>query len=105
MVAFMWVSPQVATADLVCPMGTIRRTQAAGPLFTDRDEEWCEDEQGFRQGPYQATHRYDHKVDYVVEGTYVRGKKTGTWRERYEEEPTIVENYRNGLKHGLTVTY
>jgi antitoxin component YwqK of YwqJK toxin-antitoxin module len=104
-VAITWLSPGIAAANVDCPPGTVRRTQPAGPHFTDRDEQWCQDAQGLRQGPYRATHTLDHKVDYVVEGTFVGGKKSGTWREWHEGEPTVVESYSNGLKHGLTVTY
>lgn len=97
--------PEPASTHLDCPPASVLRSKAADPSSLDRDEEWCEDAQGVRQGPYRATHMHDRKVDHVVEGSYAHGKKVGTWREWHEGQRTLEETYHNGLKDGPSVTY
>jgi len=90
-------------ADLACPAGTVRRA-SAGRTYPG-DEEWCEDLRGARQGPYRGATSFAGKVEHVVEGTYLHGKKTGTWREWHEGEPVSVTAYRDGRKNGREITY
>ena len=90
-------------ADLACPEGSFRRTKAAAPS-SPGDEAWCEDRRGTRQGPYRRATSYAGKVEHVVEGTYLHGKKTGTWREWHDGQPSTVTAYRDGRKHGLEIT-
>jgi antitoxin component YwqK of YwqJK toxin-antitoxin module len=43
----------------------------------------------------------------VAEGSYVNGKKHGTWREYYDHTGTIMieEDYEHGVQHGRFVSY